>query len=334
MSIMQQKKWWKLLFILILLGILYYTFRDSMGDILQQLAATPLYLLVLISLCPVGYLLLEGHIVWLVAHRNTSSFTYGNGTKNAFCCAFYRVATLGSGSGVAGIYYLNKVGIPIANATGMVLFQYTLHKVSMSLYSLIMLLLQFSFIKKTYDSYIHYIFVGFLLTILIAGVLLSVTLIPQVQNWYQFLSRKIIERNPKWEDKLEKIGTQLALLQSEGSAIAKDKVLLLRIVLTNLAKFSCWYIIPFIILHSQTELTLLQTLTVTSLVLSLAGVIPTPAGIGSIEALFLLLYSRLISQSLAASAMLLFRYATMLLPCILGGVIILIEKLKEKNRTA
>lgn len=330
---MKNKKWWKLLFILIILGILYYTFHDSMGDILRQLASTPLYILVLISLFPVGYLLWDGHIVWLIARRNNSSFTYRNGVKNAFYCAFYRIATLGSGSGVASIYYLSQDGIPAANATGMVLFQYTLHKVSMSLYSLLMLLLQLPFIKNAYGDYIHYIFIGFLLTLVIAGVLLSVTLIPKLQDWYQLLSEKIIVKKPGWKEKLENMGTQLTLLQSEGRAIAKDKLLLLRIVLANLAKFSCWYVIPFILLHADTEITLLQALAVTSLTLSLAGVIPTPAGFGSIEALFLLLYTRLIPQTLAVSAMVLYRYTTMLLPCILGGILLLIGKAREKART-
>lgn len=38
-------------------------------------------------------------------------FAYKNGITNAFLCSFYRVATLGSGSGVAAIIYLGEHGI-------------------------------------------------------------------------------------------------------------------------------------------------------------------------------------------------------------------------------
>ena len=76
---------------------------------------------------------------------------------------------------------------------------------------------------------------------------------------------------------------------------------------------------------------------VTSLSQSLAGVIPTPAGIGSVEAVFTLLFRRLLPEAKALSAVLLYRFATMLLPCAIGAFFVLGERiisLHRKKRTA
>ena len=81
----------------------------------------------------------------------------------------------------------------------------------------------------------------------------------------------------------------------------------------------------------------LQCFALTSLSQSLAGVIPTPAGIGSVEAVFTLLFRRLLPEAKALSAVLLYRFATMLLPCAIGAFFVLGERiisLHRKKRTA
>ena len=57
------------------------------------------------------YQIIEGIITTVLAKQYRSSFAYKNGITNAFLCSFYRVATLGSGSGVAAIIYLGEHGI-------------------------------------------------------------------------------------------------------------------------------------------------------------------------------------------------------------------------------
>lgn len=62
------------------------------------------------------------------------------------------------------------------------------------------------------------------------------------------------------------------------------------------------------------------------------GVIPTPAGIGSVEAVFTLLFRRLLPEAKALSAVLLYRFATMLLPCAIGAFFVLGERIISLHR--
>ena len=364
----------KLLFVCLLLGILYYSFRDSMGDMLTELANVSPQVVMSLFLTVILYHIFEGHITWLIVHKTHPEYPRLKGFCNAFYCSFYKTATLGSGSGIAGIYYLNKAGIPVPNATGMYFFQYIVHKVSMAVYSLLLFLATYGFIHASFADYQCYILLGFAGVCVIAGVLLAVATVPWMQtacnllanrfrakhpSWEEKLtgaghklallqaeSRSLLQdpilllanrfraKHPSWEEKLTGAGHKLALLQAESRSLLQDPILLLRLFLCNVLKFTTWYIIPWIVFcnslggeYGDLPFSFLQCFALTSLSQSLAGVIPTPAGIGSVEAVFTLLFRRLLPEAKALSAVLLYRFATMLLPCAIGAFFVIGEKI-------
>ena len=59
----------KLLFVCLLLGILYYSFRDSMGDMLTELANVSPQVVMSLFLTVILYHIFEGHITWLCIKR-------------------------------------------------------------------------------------------------------------------------------------------------------------------------------------------------------------------------------------------------------------------------
>lgn len=330
-----------LLFVCLLLGILYYSFRDSMGDMLTELAGVSPQVVLSLFLTVILYHICEGHITWLIVHKTHPEYPRWKGFCNAFYCSFYKTATLGSGSGIAGIYYLNKAGIPVPNATGMYFFQYIVHKVSMAVFSLLLFLVTYGFIHTSFADYQGYILLGFAGVCVIAGVLLAVATVPWMQTACNLLANRFRAKHPSWEEKLTGAGHKLALLQAESRSLLKDPLLLLRLFLCNLLKFTTWYLIPWMVFRSSTTETLpftaLQCFSLTALSQSLAGVIPTPAGIGSVEAVFVLLFRRLLPEAKALSAVVLYRFDTMLLPCAMGAFFVLGERivsLHRKKRTA
>ena len=98
-----------------------------------------------------------------------------------------------------------------------------------------------------------------------------------------------------------------------------------------------WIVFHHSLLQGSVDLpfSFLQCFALTSLSQSLAGVIPTPAGIGSVETVFTLLFRRLLPEARALSAVLLYRFTTMLLPCIVGAFFVSADKLissRQKHR--
>ena len=93
------------------------------------------------------YQIIEGIITTVLAKQYRSSFACKNGITNAFLCSFYRVATLGSGSGVAAIIYLGEQGIEYGGGFGLYMIQYALHKMSIALFSAILFVMNWEFMK-------------------------------------------------------------------------------------------------------------------------------------------------------------------------------------------
>lgn len=134
-----------------------------------------------------------------------------------------------------------------------------------------------------------------------AGVLLAVATVPWMQTACNLLANRFRAKHPSWEEKLTGAGHKLALLQAESRSLLQDPILLLHLFLCNVLKFTIWYIIPWIVFcnslggeYGDLPFSFLQCFALTSLSQSLAGVIPTPAGIGSVEAVFTLLFRRLL----------------------------------------
>ena len=98
-------------------------------------------------------------------------------------------------------------------------------------------------------------------------------------------------------------------------------------VLKNLAKLCFWYCIPFLILFGTNEISLLDSLSITSLSVMSAAVIPTPAGVGAVELIMTNLFAVLVGVHKAGAITVLYRVATFIFPFVVGGVLILISKL-------
>lgn len=216
------------------------------------------------------YNVVEGWINYSFAKQYNPQFTYRMGVESAFYCSFYRVATLGSGAGVAAVYYFNEKGIPVFQGTGMYMVEYAIHKVTIAIFSIIFFLLNFGFMKEHYSEYFNLLIAGYVLTAVIATALLLFCCSKKFHGILLFMGDKLNRKG--------KFDAQAAMLR-EQCGILED-----------------------------------------------AAVIPSPAGIGSSEFVFTALFTVLVGTGEAGSAALLYRFATFVLPFVIGGVVVLLHK--------
>lgn len=158
--------------VLVIIGIIVYTFRDSAGPILEQLEKTTPAVIAGICAMTVVYHCVEGVITTLLAKQYNREFTLGMGITNAFLCSFYRVATLGSGAGVAAIVYLGEHGIEYSRSFGMYMLQYAFHKISIAFFSMILFTLNWNYMRVHFGEYMWLLLAGYLITLIITVVLI------------------------------------------------------------------------------------------------------------------------------------------------------------------
>ena len=291
--------------VLVIIGIIVYTFRDSAGPILEQLEKTTPAVIAGICAMTVVYHCVEGVITTLLAKQYNREFTLGMGITNAFLCSFYRVATLGSGAGVAAIVYLGEHGIEYSKSFGMYMLQYAFHKISIAFFSMILFTLNWNYMRVHFGEYMWLLLAGYLITLIITVVLI---LFSCSRQFHRMLLWVVDFFNGKTKGRFD---PQAAMLHDQCQMLEDASRQL--------------------IFLGQGEITLPQTMAVTSLSVMLAAVIPSPAGIGSTEFVFTALFSGIVGTGLAGSASLLYRFGTFVFPFLVGAVVVIIRRIYLKK---
>lgn len=320
----------KFAFVLLIIAIVVYTFRNSAGPIAKQLEQTSIWVVVTISILAVLYELVEGWITYSFAKKYNPAFTYRMGVESAFYCCFYRVATLGSGAGVAAIYYFNEKGIEISKGTGMYMIEYVLHKVTIAIFSGLFFVINWRFMRAHYAQYSWMLLGGYGITFLVAILMVLFCCSSRIHEWLIWIADRF-NKNGRFDTQIGEFGHQCRVIETATGELLGKGSFVLSVILKDLLKFSLWYSIPFVVLYSTGKITLPQAMAVTSLSVLLAAVIPAPAGIGSTEFVFALLFSVIVGTGAAGSASLLYRFATFVLPFAIGACVVLARKQIDKQ---
>lgn len=334
----QENGFWKsILKVILFLGLFFfavYFYRDSLNEILSGIRELSLLQLGISGLLALGFYVLEGHIIYLMASPYEASFKWKNGIIIAYLCEFYRILTLGNGAGISEIYYLKKNKIPIAEGTGITLLQYVMKKIAVMLLGItgfIFLLFrrETSSLVKEYGGAI---LAGCIMTVGIVFALIVVALSVKVKQILLFLLDKLMLKLPKQQENLEKLQENLILLNTTGRDSIQHKKRILMVIGNNLIKLFLGYMIPAFILIGESKLSFIDSALLMALCFMLAGVLPAPSGLGSLEFVFLLLFGTFVEEGVAVPAILMYRFMTWIVPFLIGGSIYIFEKIACKVR--
>ncbi len=321
----------KILFAIALILIILYTFWGSWRDIIERIIQTSPVILLLIVTWTVIYHLVEAWITLSLARIYNPELRYYQAIYCAFYASFYRLSTLGTGSGIAAIVYLGGHGLEYSEATGMYMFQYTLHKVSIAMFSGIFFLINWSAMVADYRRYGVYLILAYILTVVIAVFFVMLIVFPPFHKVVLWLLEKFNFRH-RLDNIIERVTKELKIMEETAPDLLKNVRIIVITILKNFLKLCFWYSIPFLVLFQDGLVSLRMSLGVTSLAVTTAAVIPTPAGIGSSELIMSGLYSVLIEVENAAAVTLLYRIATFIMPFAIGALLILIAHIVKRAR--
>ncbi len=170
--------------LLLLLAVSLFVYRDALRDItvgIRDVTWTELSLGVLLAFF--GYLL-EGLTISVMMGAVSPRERLWDGIFIAYACEFYRLATLGNGSGIAEIHYLHEKGVEPGSATVLTMIQYIMKRAA------IMLLGVAGFVCLSHEEgtgalcreYILFLEAGCLITVMVIAVFLCIALSGRVAN--------------------------------------------------------------------------------------------------------------------------------------------------------
>lgn len=280
-----------------------------------------------ICLASLLYEVVESIITLLLARQYNPKFRVSKAVGNTFYCSFYRVATLGSGAGVAAIFYLNENGIAPSKGFGMYMLEYAFHKISIAIFSGIFFLVNWNFMCSHFGEYGWLLLAGFAITIVITSCLV---LFCTSKKFHALILKllSLVNKKGKFDALHIQLTEQCAMMEEASRHLLKNKWLLLETVFLNMVKLAFWYGIPFLTFMATGKLTLSEVMAITALSVMLAAVIPSPAGIGSTEFVFTALFGTIVGTGLAGSASLLYRFGTFVFPFLVGAVIVILRRIR------
>ncbi len=266
------------------------------------------------------YFVFEGFIISRTTKTGEPRLGVRKGIVCAYMCAFYRLATLGSGNGIAQLYYYNVNGISVSNGTGMALSQYTIQKITIALYGIF----GFAGIILSGDSrilkYGKFMVLG---TVVIGGIclfLILITVSKKISDFLMMLARKIVKEKSKLYPKLDVAQESINCLQNMARKMWSSKSLFFQVMLLNICKFTCWYSIPGILFFNDFPDVNLVICTLLMAICNMIGcVMVAPSGVGTLEFVFALFFGTIIPGAKAiAATIIIYRLFTWILPFAIG----------------
>ena len=281
-----------MLLMIIVLGVIFYVMDNSFSDI------AGIFFVVV-------YQFAEGRSIKEIARYFNKDFTTVDGFFTSCYVAFYRIISFGTGTLLSEIYFYKKKGIPVSKSVGITALHMIMYKAAVIFLAIIGLIIQFSLFYENAPSSLK----------------LQVLLVKFANRWF---------KRPKLRDWVDNCNLQIYSLRAAVQTITQDRSALLRIFSWNVFKLLFWYIIPYIVLvENHPNIDLLLVMSFTSFAVILSGVIPTPAGIGPFEFVYLLLFKPLVGNVDAVASVLLYRFGSFVLPFLIGLVYVAIEKRKS-----
>lgn len=333
---MTKEKWKLVGNIALLVGIfivISQVLKNSMGEIFLQLKATPFWLVGLVLILGLLYQWAEGVNVYALLPEKIENFGVKDGFFASCYAAFMRVITFGAGTIVAEMWYYRKKKLAISQSVGLVSLRMILYKGSLFVWSLVGLLFLGRDFFSTTPSLFYLVILGMGLTILIIGALLSLSCSLTLQIKTVKLANRWLKK-PQFRKWFDQLNLQIYPLRAITLDLVKDRQRFQKLLGWNLVKLSFWLVIPYVVLvWEHPELGFWQSFFYTAFSIILAGVIPTPAGIGSLEFVFTLIFKSVVGSVDAISALLLYRFASYVLPFLIGlvkGILLKKEDLKEE----
>ena len=322
--------WFNIILIVLLTFIgLFVALYDSYDIVLESLKQLNPFRLLLIVLWGLTPTLIWGVILTLMAKQILPTYTYKQGIINAFIGGFMSGVTPSSTGGqLAQINTYSKQGLRASQGAGIIWMDFYLHTITVV--GITLLLFMFNFFNFGNASITLLFGVGLFVNLIII-VVLSLMVINRrmsenITRWgmnlitrFTWIKNKEKARD-KWSESLQRFHDAITEIQTK-----KEKIgLLLGLnILRTLMFLASSFAISRVVGLNLFWRDLPHFLALSAFVTVANTFVPLPGASGVTESVFVLAFSTVVGKATAASAMILWRFATFHVVVLIGAVLFL-----------
>lgn len=313
-------------FLIVLMGVTFYViFKDtSINDIWAVLKNVKLSYAVAGLLAMMGFFIFQGIVIDLSAQCVKIKLTPWEMMQYSFVSFFYSGITPSAvGGQPMQFYHMRRDKISASKSTLILFVTNLTYQIVIVVLGLVMFFAKYSFVAKVNSTIIIFFFLGLsvnlFILLIIAGALLSETLLRKVLNGFvSFLSKIKIIKNP--ENAYSRIESYLEEFKSGVELLKKNKGRFYLILLSTSAHFLLYHMIPFFVYRALgfTGYSLFDFVAISAILYVAINMFPLPGSVGAAESGFVLLFGPLFGSTIL-TAMLLTRFINFYTMLLLSG---------------
>jgi len=342
---MKNKKiWLNIIFVAIILGILlFYVFKQGdVGEIINVIK-TANYAYIGIAVGLIGIYIFATWASLDVILRLKAKISFADSFNIANCGHFYNgITPFASGGQPFQMYYYSKVKVEPNVSASVVMMNFIIHQSVLTILSILALVFYFQELVVTANvAFKAAIITGFSINTLILVLLIAISISKKVKTFFLWLVGTLYKLKPlrkKREATIAKAESFFINFQSGFKEIFSHAGVLILTVVYKVISFLAYFIIPFFIFKAlginvgAEKIGFIIWMTAFAFVIM--SFMPTPGASGGAEWAFNEAFIGLagMTQSIALSAILLWRFLTYYLLMLLGAIsAIFVKKRKEED---
>lgn len=327
-----------IILLLIVLVVLYFTLKDNLTLVLNQILNLNWWWLLLALIFMGTYGLLRTLSLHSIIKDFKKDFKITNTIKNMLITQFFNGTTpFASGGQPAQIYFLKTQGIDLATSTSIVIQNFVVYQLVLIIYGLVSIVLNmfFDFFPEV-TILKHFIILGFAMNSIVMIVLF---LISFAKKSNKFITEKIINILHKLkiikyrQRNINKFNQTIDKFYNSAKKIRRNKKTFIKCFIYNFIAFSFLYTIPLILLKSTMasyNMNVITSIVACSYVMIIGAFVPIPGGSGGLEFAFLKFFGNYIKGYVLSSVMIMWRFITYYLGMILGTVALSTNKRSKR----
>lgn len=323
-----------LIFIILIVLTFYILLKDQNPiEILNIIFSARLEFVFMGILCMFIYIILEAQNIGRTLKKLNEKSTFIKNIKYALIGFFFSSVTpAASGGQPMQIYYMYKDGISVSNSTLALLLNLTSMQISTISIALVSLIFNYKYLNKLL---IILFIIGILLNSSALILLLIGVFSKRLSQWLIKVAIKILEffKVKNLETKKEKFETELMKYQEGARYVKKNKILMVKILITTLVQFLVYYSVTYWTYRALgfSENNILKMISIQSILYATVSGIPSPGAVGVTEGAFTEIFRNIYPANVMSSAVLLNRGINFYLLVIVSGIITIINHLNSEK---
>lgn len=319
------------------IGIAIYMLKvDGIDNIVNVIKNVNIYWMFAGIACMVMYWLIESLNLYIISKTMYKDQLFINSFRVSMIGQLFNSITpFSSGGQPMQAVSLVKEGKRISDSANILLIKFIVYQATLVLYTLVIIIFQFSYFKSLVSNFMNLALVGFLVNfaVIVFLVLIGVNkniVLNASKIFFKLLARIKIVKNP--EERMNKLEKSIDNFHANFKMMKKQKMAIFEMVVLSLIQHTVFFSVTYMVYRAfgLSGVSLFKIISAQSFLSMVMAFVPIPgAGIAA-EGGFLIIFKNFFTPQTINMGILFWRLYTFYLPIIIGSIVMIMVRRREK----